>query len=410
MALIVKKFGGSSVATPQKILAVAERVLREKGPEDKMVVVVSAMGDTTDDLITLAKEVAPEPYSYPREMDMLLSTGEQISIALLAMALEAKGQPAVSLTGPQAGMMTNHTHLKGKITGIEPERVLRELDLGNVVIVAGFQGANSDGDITTLGRGGSDTSAVALAGGLKADACEIFTDVDGIYTADPRVVKDARRMKEVTYNEMLEMARLGAVVMQPRAVEMGKFFGVPIHVRSTFTSEPGTFIREEYTVEDKDFMIRGVAHDTNVAKVAILGVPDVPGIAHTIFSALAEANVVVDMIVQSNRNEARNIVDMVFTIEQPDLAQARPIVERIVKDMNVKGATFDENVAKVSIVGAGMLGSPGIAATMFGALSDAGINIEVISTSEISISCLIKAERVKEAVNAIHARFFPPQG
>lgn len=198
--------------------------------------------------------------------------------------------------------------------------------------------------------------------------------------------------------------------MQPRAVEMGKFFGVPIHVRSTFTSEPGTFIREEYTVEDKDFMIRGVAHDTNVAKVAILGVPDVPGIAHTIFSALAEANVVVDMIVQSNRNEARNIVDMVFTIEQPDLAQARPIVERIVKDMNVKGATFDENVAKVSIVGAGMLGSPGIAATMFGALSDAGINIEVISTSEISISCLIKAERVKEAVNAIHARFFPPQG
>jgi len=410
MALIVKKFGGSSVATPQKIIAVAERVLREKKPEDKVVVVVSAMGDTTDDLITLAKDIATEPYRYQREMDMLLSTGEQMSIALLAMAFEEKGHPAISLTGPQAGMKTNQNHLKGKITGIHPDRVFQELAAGKIVVVAGFQGLNLVGDITTLGRGGSDTSAVALAGALKADACEIFTDVDGVYTADPRVVKDARRMKEVTYNEMLEMARLGAVVMQPRAVEMGKHFGVPIHVRSTFTREPGTFIREEYTVEEKDFTIRGVAHDTNVAKVAVLGVPDIPGVAHTIFSALAAANVDVDMIVQSIRNADKHIIDMVFTIAQPDLAQTRPIIERLAKEMNVMGVLFEENVAKVSIVGAGMFGSPGIAAKMFGALSDAGINIEVISTSEISISCLIKAERVKDAVNAIHAKFFPPQG
>ncbi|SHK03264.1 aspartate kinase [Propionispora hippei] len=406
MALIVKKFGGSSVATPEKILAVARRVLTEKSLEDKVVVVVSAMGDTTDDLISLANAVMDPVYNNSREMDMLLATGEQISIALLSMAFARLGQPAISLTGMQAGVQSNTAYGKGRILDITPERVLAELDKGKIVVVAGFQGVTPDGDIITLGRGGSDTSAVALAGALRADACEIFTDVDGIYSADPRVVPTARKMKEITYNEMLEMARLGAGVMQPRSVEMGKFYGVPIHVRSTFTQNEGTFIREEYTVEEKEFIIRGVTHDTNVAKIAVLGVPDRPGIAYKLFSALAEANIDVDMIVQSVRSTQKNIIDMVFTIAQPDIVQAKQIVEKIGEELGTMGVQVEENVAKVSVVGAGMLGNPGIAANMFGALADAEINIEVISTSEISISCVIKAEQVNEAVQAIHARFF----
>jgi len=409
MALTVKKFGGSSVATAEKIMAVAQRVLREKKINDQVVVVVSAMGDTTDNLITLAKDLVGEPYQYTREIDMLLSTGEQVTIALLAMTFNKLGHPAISLTGSQAGIKTNSAYTKGKIVSVKPERVLEELAKGNIVIVAGFQGINPDGDVLTLGRGGSDTSAVALAGALQADSCEIFTDVDGVYSADPRVVKDARRMKEITYTEMLEMARLGAGVMQPRSVEMGKHYGVPIHVRSTFTQQTGTFIREAYTVEEKEFIIRGVTHDTNVAKIAILGLPDRPGVAYRIFSALATANIDVDMIVQSIRNTDQNIIDMVFTVSQPDLAQAKIIVEELGTEMNVYGILVDYNVAKVSVVGAGMLGSPGIAANMFGALSDAGVNIEVISTSEISISCLIQADKVKDAVNSIHACFFPPK-
>ncbi len=407
MALIVKKFGGSSVATPEKVMAVAQRILKEKMPEDKIVVVVSAMGDTTDDLITLAKAIADQPYTYTREMDMLLSTGEQVTIALLAMSFKKLGHPAISFTGPQAGIESSLAHTKGKILSIKPDRVLEELDRGNIVVVAGFQGMTATGDIATLGRGGSDTSAVALAGALNADACEIFTDVDGVYSSDPRVVKSARKMKEITYNEMLEMARLGAGVMQPRSVEMGKKYNVPIHVRSTFTLTPGTFIREVYTVEEKEFIVRGVTHDTNVAKIAVLGVPDVPGIAYKIFAALANANIDVDMIVQSIRNTDKNIIDMVFTIAQPDLPLARKIVEKIGDDLEILGIVVEENVAKVSVVGAGMLGNPGIAATMFGALADAGINIEVISTSEISISCLIQADKVHEAINTIHAKFFP---
>ncbi len=405
MTLIVKKFGGSSVATAEKIMAVARRVLEDKKADDKVVVVVSAMGDTTDDLIKLAKAVTDKPYG--REMDMLLATGEQVSIALLAMAFAALGQPAVSLTGAQAGIATTSAFNKGKIVTVRPARVLAELAAGKIVVVAGFQGMTASGDITTLGRGGSDTTAVALAGAMQADVCEIFTDVDGVYSADPRVEKKARRMREITYNEMLEMARLGAVVMQPRAVEMGKHYGVPVHVRSTFSREPGTIIREAYTVEEKEFIIRGVTHDTSVAKVAILGVPDRPGIAYKVFSALAKANIDVDMIVQSIRNADKNINDIVFTIAQTDMALARQMIEDVGKDIGILGVTVDENVAKVSVVGAGMYGSPGIAAAMFGALADAGINIEVISTSEISISCLIQADRVKDAVAAIHARFFP---
>lgn len=404
LAFIVKKFGGSSVATPAKIMAVARRVLEDTAADDRVVVVVSAMGDTTDELIALAKAVTGNPHG--REMDMLLATGEQVTVALLAMAFTSLGRKAVSLTGFQAGIMTNGAHNKAKIAGIAPERVLRELDRGKIVIVAGFQGMTKSGDITTLGRGGSDTTAVALAGAMKADICEIFTDVDGVYSADPRLVKTARRMREITYNEMLEMARLGAVVMQPRAVEMGKRHGVPIHVRSTFIQLPGTIIREGYTVEEREFIVRGVTHDTNVAKIAVLGVPDRPGVAYRIFSELAEANIDVDMIVQSIRNADKNINDIVFTIAKPDLPVARAIVDKLGQEMSFIGVIAEENVAKVSVVGAGMYGSPGIAAAMFGALGEAGINIEVISTSEISISCLISAEKVQDAVTAIHNRFF----
>ncbi|WP_177505856.1 aspartate kinase [Anaerosinus sp.] len=407
MALIVKKFGGSSVGSVEKIIAVAKRIIEEKNKDDKVVMVVSAMGDTTDDLIALAKGINKEPYQYAREMDMLLTTGEQVSISLLAMAFKNLGHPAISLTGAQAGVKTNAVHTKGKIVDINPERILAELDKGQIVVVAGFQGLDMNGDPTTLGRGGSDTSAVAIAGALRADSCEIFTDVEGVYSSDPRMVKSARKMKEITYNEMLEMARLGAGVMQPRSVEMGKYFNIPIHVRSTFTKRPGTIIREECTMEDKEFNIRGVAHDCDVAKVAVLGVPNNPGIAHSIFAALAEANVDVDMIVQSIRNIEKNVTDMVFTVAITDLAEAKKIVDKVADQLNAIAVLIEEDVAKVSIVGAGMFGSPGIAARMFGALSTAGINIEVISTSEISISCLIKNSQVKEAVNAIHAEFFP---
>lgn len=408
MALIVKKFGGSSVATTEKILNVAKRILSEKKPEDKIVVVVSAMGDSTDNLITLAEGIDNQPYKaqYQREMDMLLTTGEQVSIALLAMAFQKFGQPAISLTGAMIGMRTNSVHTKGRILGINPKRVHEELDKGNVVVVAGFQGADKFGDPVTLGRGGSDTSAVALAGALKADECEIFTDVDGVYSADPRIVKNARRMKEITYVEMLEMARLGAGVMNPRSVEMGQYFNIPIHVRSTFTNTTGTIIREDYTLEDKDFEIRGVAHDQKVAKVAVLGVDNTPGIAHAIFSALADANIDVDMIVQSIRNIEKNITDMVFTVSLDDLSEAKKVVDAVSEKINAMGVLVEEDVAKVSIVGAGMLGKPGIAARMFGALAKANVNIDIISTSEISVSCLIKASQLTEAVNSIHDEFF----
>ena len=407
MALIVKKFGGSSVATPEKIKNVAKRILHEKSPKDQIVMVVSAMGDTTDDLIALAGQVAETPYQYSREMDMLMTTGEQVSIALLTMAFRSMGQNAISLTGAMAGMRTDHAHTKGRILDIQPARIHAELSKGNIVVIAGFQGTDDEGNPVTLRRGRSDTSAVAIAGAIGADACEIYTDVDGIYSADPRIAKGARRMREITYNEMLEMARLGAGVMQPRSVEMGQLYKIPIHVRSTFTSEPGTIIREEYTMEEKSFIIRGVTHDEHVSKVAVLGVSNVPGVAHEIFSALAAANIDVDMIVQSLRSAESSITDMVFTVASMDAVEAKSVVEKILDKIKADAVVIDDDVAKVSVVGAGMLGSPGIAARMFGALSDVGINIEIISTSEISISCLIKGGSVKDAVNRIHDEFFP---
>lgn len=407
MALIVKKFGGSSVATTEKILHVARRILSERQDGDQIVVVVSAMGDATDELIALAKGITEEPYRYAREMDMLLTTGEQVSIALLAMAFRSLGQKAISMTGRMVGMRTNSVHTKGRIVDIQPERVKKALKAGNIVIVAGFQGSDAYGDPVTLGRGGSDTSAVALAGALGADTCEIFTDVEGVYSADPRLVPNAKKMQEITYDEMLEMARLGAGVMQPRSVEVGKMFNIPIHVRSTFSNKKGTIIREAYTMEEKDFVIRGVAHDEKVAKIAVMGIPNTPGVAHSIFSALAKANISVDMIVQSARNVERNVTDMVFTVAEEDLSRAKEIVDKVAQELNALAVLVEEDVAKVSIVGVSMLGNPGIAARMFGALERAGINIDIISTSEISISCLIRKGKLKEAANAIHDEFFP---
>lgn len=404
MALIVKKFGGSSVATPDKISSIVQRVIREKKEGDQIVIVVSAMGDTTDELVTLANKITSKPYG--REMDMLLATGEQISIALMAMAFEEAGEKAISFTGGQAGIMTSAAFNKGRILDLQPARIFKALQEGNIVIVAGFQGQTSRGDITTLGRGGSDTTAVAIAGAIHADVCEIFTDVDGIYTSDPRVVPAAQKMKSITYGEMLEMAKLGAGVMQPRAVEMGSRFNVPIHVRSTFSEEPGTMIQEDYAMKVKQYLIRGVAQDKNVAKITVLGIPNRPGFAYQVFAELAEKNVDVDMIVQSVRIAKEGVTDITFTIARTELPAAREVLAHIQKELSVEDILVDESMAKVSLVGAGMAGHPGIAAGMFGIFSDHHINIEIISTSEISISCLIAEESMEKAVQAIHAHFF----
>lgn len=400
MALIVKKFGGSSVATPEKIYNIVNRVLRDKKEDDRIVVVVSAMGDTTDDLVSLAKQITSRPYG--REMDRLLSTGEQITISLMSMAFMEKGQPAVSMTGAQAGIVSSDNYGKGRILHIDPSRVFAALDEGNIVVVAGFQGITDFGDITTLGRGGSDTTAVALAGAMEADVCEIFTDVEGVYSTDPRIVPNALKLPEITYGEMLEMARLGAGVMQPRAVEMGVRYGVPIHVRSTFSDNEGTIIREDYTMEENKRTVIGVADDTNVAKVSLIGVENKPGVAHTIFQSLADKNVDVDMIVQSIRTVEDQVTDIVFTITRDDVVLARDVIEELKKHLQMEDYSINENMAKVSIVGAGMLGQPGIAAQMFGIFSQEDINIEIISTSEISVACLIDEARVKDAICAIH--------
>ena len=400
MALIVKKFGGSSVASPEKIYNVVNRVLRDKKEDDRVVVVVSAMGDTTDDLVSLARAVTSRPFG--REMDRLLSTGEQVSIALVAMAFMEKGQPAVSMTGAQAGILSSDNHGKGRILTIDPSRVFKALDEGNVVVVAGFQGITDCGDITTLGRGGSDTTAVALAGAMQADVCEIFTDVEGVYSTDPRIAPNAVKLDEITYGEMLEMARLGAGVMQPRAVEMGSRYGVPIHVRSTFSDNEGTIIREDYTMKANEHVIQGVADDTNVAKVSVVGVENKPGIAHHIFQSLADKNVDVDMIVQSIRTVEDQKTDIVFTITLDDVVLAREVLDGLKAETKMEEYVINEKMAKVSIVGAGMLGEPGVAAQMFGILGEENINIEIISTSEISITCLIAEDRVKDAIRAIH--------
>ncbi|WP_370806895.1 aspartate kinase [Dialister hominis] len=404
MALYVKKFGGSSVATPEKMLNIANRVLRDRKPGDKIVIVVSAMGDSTDDLLDLAAKVSD--VNYARERDMLLSTGEQVSIALMAMTFKKLGVPAISLTGPQAGIVAGGGYGKATIDDVKPDRVFKELEAGNIVIVAGFQGMMPNGDIATLGRGGSDATAVALAGAMHADMCEIFTDVDGVYSADPRHVTGTIKMKEITNTEMLEMARLGAGVMQPRSVELGMKYHIPIHVRSTFTDEEGTIIREVCTMETRDDTVRGVAQDAHAARIAVLGLRNIPGVAYKIFSVLAENNITVDMIVQSVRNSNDDKTDIIFTIDDADLSDAKRVLDVMRDEGKVEEVIYDDDTAKVSVVGAGMLGRPGVAARMFGALGRAGVNIDIVSTSEISISCLILRKDLDKAVQAIHDEFF----
>ena len=404
MALYVKKFGGSSVATPEKMLNIANRVLRDRKPGDKIVIVVSAMGDSTDDLLDLAAKVSD--VNYARERDMLLSTGEQVSIALMAMTFKKLGVPVISLTGPQAGIVAGGGYGKATIDDVKPDRVFKELEAGNIVIVAGFQGMMPNGDIATLGRGGSDATAVALAGAMHADMCEIFTDVDGLYSADPRHVTGTIKMKEITNTEMLEMARLGAGVMQPRSVELGMKYHIPIHVRSTFTDEEGTIIREVCTMETRDDTVRGVAQDAHAARIAVLGLRNIPGVAYKIFSILAENNITVDMIVQSVRNSNDDKTDIIFTIDDADLSDAKRVLDAMRDEGKVEEVIYDDDTAKVSVVGAGMLGRPGVAARMFGALGRAGVNIDIVSTSEISISCLILRKDLDKAVQAIHDEFF----
>ena len=402
--LIVKKFGGTSVANKERIYNVANRCVEEYKKGNDVVVVLSAMGKYTDELITMAEDINEKPPK--REMDMLFTIGEQMSVSLMAMALDKLGVPAVSLNAFQVSMHTTSVHGNARLKRIDTERIRRELENRKIVVVTGFQGINKYDDYTTLGRGGSDTTAVAIAGAIHADVCEIYTDVDGVYTSDPRVVPNARKIEQITYGEMLEMAKLGAGVMQPRAVEMGSRFGVPIHVRSTFSEDEGTMIQEDCSMEVKQYLIRGVASDKNVAKITVLGIPNKPGFAYRVFAELAEKHVDVDMIVQSVRIANEGVTDITFTIARTDLEQAKAVFANLRKEMPVEDILIDDKMAKVSVVGAGMAGHPGIAAGMFGVLGDNGINIEIISTSEISITCLIAEDVIDKAVKAIHAHFF----
>lgn len=400
MALIVQKYGGSSVADAEKIKNVARRVVKTKEAGHQVVVVVSAMGDTTDELIELAKQINPRPPE--REMDVLLSTGEIVSSTLMAMAIGSLRHRAVSLSGAQAGIETDTTHSKARITRIEPKRIVKELGKGNIVIVAGFQGITAEMDITTLGRGGSDTTAVALAASLKAKECQIYTDVEGVFTADPRIVPEARQVAEIGYEEMLELATSGARVMHSRAVELGGVYNMPILVACSFNDKPGTLIHGGASMELRN-KVRGIAHALDVAKVTVVGVPDQPGIASAIFEPLAKANVSVDTIVQNA--SINNITDLSFTVARGDLDKALNIIKPVVKSIGAKDCVSDATLGKVSIVGTGMQNTPGYAATMFKTLSAQGINIQLITTSEIRITCIIAADKVKDAVKALHKAF-----
>ena len=397
MALIVQKFGGSSVADIEKIRNVARKAIREKKAGNDVVVVVSAMGKTTDNLLNMAHQLSQTPS--PRELDMLASTGEQVTIALLAIALHEEGYKAISMTGPQVGIVTDDVHVKAKILHINDERLRDLLAEGNIVIVAGFQGATVDGAITTLGRGGSDTTAVALAAVLKAHRCDIYTDVDGVYTCDPRIVKNARKLDQISYDEMLELATLGAKVLHNRSVEFAKRYNVPLQVLSSFNDVPGTMVVKE-TRKMEDIVVSGVAYNRNEAKVAILGVPDRPGVAADIFDALHNSHIVVDMIIQNVGHEGTN--DLSFTVNRGDLRQAMKCAEKVSKKIGARGVESDPNVAKVSVVGAGVQSHTDVAAKMFRALADKSINIQSISTSEIKISCVINEKDVDTAVQAIH--------
>ena len=400
MPIIVQKYGGSSVADVEKIRNVARRAIKAKEKGNDVVVVVSAIGKTTDGLIALARQVTDHPDV--REMDVLLSTGELVSCTLLAITLKSMGHDAISLSGAQAGIQTDSIHSKARITNVEAKRMLKELKAGKIVVVAGFQGITSEEDITTLGRGGSDTTAVALAIALKADVCETYTDVDGVYTADPRIVPEARKVKEIGYEEMMELANSGAKVLHLRCVELGEMYDMPILVASSFTDAPGSLIHGGMDMETRA-KVRGIALDLNVAKVTILGVPDKPGIASTVFDTLASANVSVDTIVQNASVE--RVTDLTFTVAKSDLDEAIRVVEPVVKSIGAKGCVADAKLGKVSIIGIGMQNTPGYAARMFRALSEAGINIELITTSEIRITCIVHEDKARDAVKALHKAF-----
>ena len=400
VAIIVQKYGGSSIADAQRIKRVAERVVKAARSGQKVCVVVSAMGDTTDELVELAGQISPAPHA--RELDMLLTAGERISMALLSMAIIALGKEAISFTGSQAGIVTDTTHGRARIVDVRARRVLEALDAGKIAIVAGFQGVSTAYDVTTLGRGGSDTTAVALAAALKADVCEIYTDVEGVFTADPRIVPEARKLHAVSWEEMLELSATGAKILMLRSVEYARNNGVLLHVRSSFSDEEGTWVREE-DERMEQAIISGVAHDTSEAKVTMLGVPDRPGIAARIFRPLADEGINIDMIVQNVAGGG--LVDISFTLPKDDLRRAQPVLESTAADVAAAGIQTDPDIAKVSLVGAGMKTSPGVAADMFDALADAGVRIDVISTSSIRISCLIKSDQLEAAVRTIHDKF-----
>ena len=397
--LIVQKYGGSSLATVERVFDVANRIINTYKQGHKVVVVLSAQGKTTDQLIAKAHEIDPNPSK--REMDMLISTGEQQSVALMAMAINKLGYPAVSLNAFQVGMHTNSTYSNARLKKIDTERIEAELDRKNIVLVTGFQGINKFDDITTLGRSGSDTTAVAIAAALNADKCEIYTDVDGVYTADPRIVKNARKLDEITYDEMLELAALGAKVLHHRSVEIAKKYNVELEVRSSFNDSEGTIVREVCNVEK--MLVSGVAGDKNVARISVIGIPDTPGKAFELFSLLAKNKISVDIILQSIGRDGTK--DISFTVARSDLHDALKIIKENLERLGAKDVVYKEDVAKVSIVGAGMATNPGIAAMMFEAMYNAGINISMISTSEVKISVLIDEKYTEEAMNAIHERF-----
>ena len=406
MALVVQKYGGSSVADAESIKRVAKRIAAAKRAGDDVVVVVSAMGDTTDDLLDLAKQVSPLPPQ--REMDILLTAGERISMSLLAMAINNLGVKAKSFTGQQAGVITDAVHGKARIVDVVPTRVRETVEKGQVAIVAGFQGVTEEtNDVTTLGRGGSDTTAVALAAGLGADVCEIYTDVDGVFSADPRIVPSARKLDRVSYDEMLELAASGAKVLMLRCVEYGRRYSVPIHVRSSFSHHTGTLVtnekNEDPTVEQP--IIAGVAHDRSEAKITVVGVPDVPGKAARIFQVVGDAGVNIDMIVQNVSAAATGLTDISFTLPATDGTAALAALRERQPDIGFQSLQFDDSIGKLSLVGAGMKSHPGVSAKLFAALADAGINIEMISTSEIRLSVVTRADELDDAVRAVHTAF-----
>lgn len=400
MSLIVQKYGGTSVGNPERILNVAKRVIATQEAGHDVVVVVSAMSGVTDGLIKLAKQCSTNPSE--REMDVLLATGEQTTIALTAMAINGLGKKAVSLTGAQAGIITDGVHTKAKIANITPKQIHAHLKNGNIVIVAGFQGETTDGRITTLGRGGSDLTAIAIAAAIKADICQIYTDVDGVYTCDPRIVPTARKLDEISYEEMLEMASSGSKVMQSRSVEFAKKFGVIFEVRSSFNNNPGTIVKEE-TKNMENVVVRGVSVEKNQAKVTIRQVPDRPGTAAKIFGALAGANLSVDMIVQSDSVGDTN--DISFTVGKDDLVKTKKAMESVMKDIAAKEIATEEGIAKLSIVGIGMRSHSGVAARLFEAMAAGGINIQMISTSEIKTAVIIEETKINEAAVLAHDAF-----